>query len=264
MIAQPRKRHWRHIALAVFAAATLLFILAPLAIVVLTSFSSQSYIVFPPEGYSLRWYARLVLWFRLLWQISRLNPHLTAAHPDRAGGIGFLGATSYAFGPILFAQGALLSGLVATKVLFEGQNLLTFEMQAFSLIGVMVLSLLDPPVMFSPMMDRAQRRGFGGYSRLANQYVFAFEKRWIHSGNPDLGELLGTGDIHSLADQGNSFSVTREMKIVPFGPLDILRLAGATAAPLIPLTLTIFSLEEVLTRLSISCFKAEASCLEYC
>jgi len=38
-----------------------------------------------------RWYMRLVLWFRLLWQISRLNLHLTAAHPDREGGIGFLG-----------------------------------------------------------------------------------------------------------------------------------------------------------------------------
>ena len=60
-MAQPLKRyHWRHIALAAFAGATLLFILAPLAIVVLTSFSSQSYIVFPPEGYSLRWYVRLM------------------------------------------------------------------------------------------------------------------------------------------------------------------------------------------------------------
>lgn len=52
--------HWRHAALGAFAIAALLFILAPLAIVVVTSFSSQSYTVFPPEGYSLRWYARLM------------------------------------------------------------------------------------------------------------------------------------------------------------------------------------------------------------
>lgn len=197
----------------------------------------------------MRWYARLVLWFVLLWRISRLNLHLTAAHPDRAGGIGFLGATSYAFGPVLFAQGALLSGLVATKVLFEGQNLLAFKMQAAGLIGVMVLSVLGPLVMFSPMMDRAQRKGAAEYGLLANQYVFEFERKWIRGGNPDLGELLGTGDIQSLADLGNSYSVTREMRVVPFGLADILRLAGATAAPLLPLTLTIFSLEEVLSRL---------------
>jgi hypothetical protein len=39
------------------------------------------------------------------------------------------------------------------------------------------------------------------------------------------------------------------MRIVPFGLDDITRLAAATAAPLLPLTLMIFSLEEVLTRL---------------
>ena len=33
-----------------------------------------------------RWTLRLGLWFRLLWQISKLNLHLTGAHPDRSGG----------------------------------------------------------------------------------------------------------------------------------------------------------------------------------
>ena len=47
----------------------------------------------------LRWYMRLGIWFRLLWQISRLNLHLSAAHPDRAGGIGFLGKVPTPSGP---------------------------------------------------------------------------------------------------------------------------------------------------------------------
>ncbi|MFI5012323.1 MAG: ABC transporter permease [Hyphomicrobiales bacterium] len=51
--------HWRHLALSAFAVAALIFILAPLAIVVLTSFSSRAYTVFPPEEYSLRWYENL-------------------------------------------------------------------------------------------------------------------------------------------------------------------------------------------------------------
>jgi hypothetical protein len=62
-------------------------------------------------------------------------------------------------------------------------------------------------------------------------------------------EFLGSGDIQSLADLGNSYAVIGEMRVVPFGLRDIMRLAGATAAPLVPLTLTIFSLEEVITRL---------------
>ncbi|CDP52047.1 ABC transporter permease [Paradevosia shaoguanensis] len=51
--------HIRHIALALFCAAGAIYIVAPLAIVVLNSFSSTAYNVFPPEGYSLRWYENL-------------------------------------------------------------------------------------------------------------------------------------------------------------------------------------------------------------
>jgi hypothetical protein len=197
----------------------------------------------------LRWYMRLVLWFRLLWQISRLNLRLTAAHPDRAGGIGFLGKSSYAFGPILFAQGALLAGLIASRVLYEGRSLLSFKMEAAGLVGFFVLFILGPLLMFTPKMARAKRKGSAEYGLLANQYVFGFEEKWIRGGAPDMGELLGTGDIQSLADLGNSYSVVGDMRLVPFGLDDVTRLAAATALPLLPLTLMIFSLEEVVTRL---------------
>jgi len=39
------------------------------------------------------------------------------------------------------------------------------------------------------------------------------------------------------------------MNVVPFGLQDITRLALATAVPLLPLMLTVFSLEELLMRL---------------
>ena len=79
--------------------------------------------------------------------------------------------------------------------------------------------------------------------------MFGFEERWVRAGAAKASELLGSPDIQSLADLGNSYSVVSEMRIVPFGIKDITRLAVVTAAPLLPLTLTIFSLEEVLGRL---------------
>jgi hypothetical protein len=39
------------------------------------------------------------------------------------------------------------------------------------------------------------------------------------------------------------------MRLVPFGLKDVTRLAAGAAVPLLPLTLTIFSLEELVTRL---------------
>ena len=203
----------------------------------------------------LRWYMRLVIWFRLLWQISRLNLHLTAAHPDGAGGIGFLGKSSYAFGPILFAEGTLLSGLIASRVLHEGQSLMSFKMEAAGLVIFFVLFIFGPLLMFTPMLERAQRRGSAQYGLLANRYIFGFEEKWIRGGVPEASELLGTGDIRSLADLGHSFEMVHAMRIVPFSVHDLTRLAVVTAAPLLPLMLTMFSPQQLLSALLKIVFK---------
>jgi hypothetical protein len=197
----------------------------------------------------LRWYLRLLIWFRFLWQVSRLNLRLTSTHPDRAGGLAFLGKSAYVFAPILFAQGALLAGLIANRILYEGETLLSFKMEAASLVGFFVLFILGPLVMFTPHLSRAKRRGLGEYGLLASRYVQRFEEKWVHGEAAEGDELLGSGDIQSLADLGNSYSAVREMRVVPFGLEDIARLAAATAAPLLPLGLTIFSLEELIVRL---------------
>jgi hypothetical protein len=193
----------------------------------------------------LRWYLRLFIWFRFLWQVSRLNLHLLSTHPDRAAGLAFLGKSAYAFGPILFAQGAMLAGLVASRVLYNGESLLSFKLQIGGFIVFFVLAILGPLLMFTPGMARARRKGLADYGLLAQRYVDGFEQRWILGNSAPPEELLGAADIQSLADLGNSYAMVREMRAVPFGLEDISRLAAATAAPLAPLLLTIFSPEEL-------------------
>jgi len=48
----------RHPALVAFGLATLVFLAAPLAVVVPISFSAAKYLTFPPPGWSLQWYER--------------------------------------------------------------------------------------------------------------------------------------------------------------------------------------------------------------
>ena len=59
---------------------------------------------------------------------------------------------------------------------------------------------------------------------------------------------MGSGDIQSLADLGNSIAVIREMRPIPVGMNAVIILVAATVAPLLPLTLTVFSAEEVLLK----------------
>jgi hypothetical protein len=197
----------------------------------------------------LRWYFRLFVWFRFLWQVSRLNLHIIPTHPDRTGGLAFLGKSAFAFGPFLFAQGVVLAGLIASRVLYGGGSLLSFKMEAAGLIGFFVLFLLGPLSMFTPQLSRAKRQGLGDYGLLANRYVEEFERKWVKGEGAGADEFLGSADIQSLADLGNSYAVVKEMGVIPFGVRDITRLVAATAIPLLPLGLTVFSLEELVVRL---------------
>jgi hypothetical protein len=68
-------------------------------------------------------------------------------------------------------------------------------------------------------------------------------------GAPADESLVGSGDIQSLADLSNSFEVVRTMRIAPVTMEALLRLVAATLMPLVPLALTMMSLEELLKRL---------------
>jgi len=196
----------------------------------------------------LRWYFRFFIWYRFLWHVSRMNLHLVPTHPDRCAGLAFLGKSVYAFGPILFAQGVMLAGLVASRVLYHGESLLSFKLQGGGFVAFFILAILSPLLVFTPQMAGAKRKGLADYGLLAQRYVDSFERKWVIDDPAPSEELLGAADIQSLADLGNSYAIVREMRSIPFGLEDLARLAAATAAPLLPLALTVLSPEELIIR----------------
>lgn len=195
----------------------------------------------------LRWYIRLFIWFRFLWHVNRIELDLVPTHPDRCGGLSFLGKGSYAFSPILVAQGAILAGVIANRVLYHGEKLTSFKLQILGLIGFFVIAVLGPLLMFTPRMARTRRKGLADYGLFAQRYVESFDRKWVQQTSPS-DEVLGAADIQSLADLGNSYQVVREMRVVPFTLHDVSRLAIVTVIPLAPLLLTVFSFEELITR----------------
>jgi len=196
----------------------------------------------------IRWYLRFAIWFQFLWRVSRLNLRLLPAHPDRAGGIGFLGGSSYAFAPVLFAQGTLLAGLIASRIFFGGQSLMSFKVSIFGLVGFLVLVILGPLMVFAPNLSNCKRRGLSEYGLLASVYVADFDEKWIR-GDVKREEILGTADVQALADLGTCYSIVRDMRPVPFTVNDVIQLAVTTILPVLPLLLTIMPLEALVDRL---------------
>ena len=197
----------------------------------------------------LRWYFRLFIWARLLWQVSRLELSLVPTHPDGAGGLGFLSNIVYAFTPLLLAQGTLYAGMIANRIFLLGAKLPEFKSDFALLVAVLLLTVLGPLLVFIPQLARAKRTGLREYGVLAQRYVREFDHKWLRGGAVADEPLVGSGDIQSLADLANSFGVIRTMRVVPFTKESLLLLLVTLLAPVLPLTLTMVPLEELLRRL---------------
>ena len=197
----------------------------------------------------LRWYFRLFIWIRFLWQVSRIELSLVPTHPDRAGGLGFLANTVYAFTLLAVAHGALLAGLIANRIFYVGAALPEFKVEIAVIVIFLLCVVLGPLLVFAPQLAQAKRIGLREYGTLAERYVREFDAKWLRGGAPADEPLVGSADIQSLADLGNSFAVVRTMQIAPITRDALLRLVAATLAPVVPLALTMMPLEELLKTL---------------
>jgi hypothetical protein len=196
----------------------------------------------------LRWYFRFVVWARFLWKVSRLPLAYAPMHPDRMGGIGFLSRVSHAFAPVLFAQGAILAGTLANRIFYEGAKLTAFSVEIAAFVAVAVFIVVGPLLVFVRPLADAKREALRDYGHLARRYVDTFEDKWLRGAAPPGEPLVGSADIQSLADLGNSFEIVKGMRMVPITRDTVVQLAVVTLLPIAPLLLTMVSMEQILER----------------
>jgi hypothetical protein len=196
-----------------------------------------------------RWYYRIALWIRFLWQVSGCRLRLVPTHPDRLGGLGFLPDTVAAYAPLLAAHGALLAGVMAGRIFFQGAALPEFKVEVAVILGFLLLVVLGPLLFFTSHLAAARRVGLREYGALAQRYVREFDDKWLRGGAPPGEALVGSADVQSLADLGNACEIVRGMRTVPITRDAVLQLAVVALLPIAPLLLTMMPLEELLKRL---------------
>jgi hypothetical protein len=180
--------------------------------------------------------------------VSRIELCLVPTHPDRVGGLGFLSGTAYAFGLLAVAHGALLAGQLANRIFFLGATLPEYKLQIAVMALVPLVMVLSPLLVFAPQLARAKHSGLREYGTLAERYVREFDAKWMRGRAVD-EPLVGSADIQSLADLGNSFEVVRTMRLAPVTKEMVFQLVVFTLAPIVPLGLTMMPLDQLLKTL---------------
>jgi hypothetical protein len=196
-----------------------------------------------------RWVYRMLVWSRFLWKVSKLDLLLTPTHPDTAGGLAFVGKGLIPFGVILFALSAVVSSAIASRVLFSGGRLEDYQWSYVALFVVFLVIFAGPILIFVPKLVALKQRGLMEYGTLGSHYTQAFHRKWIEETEPSKEPMLGTGDIQSLADLGNSFEVIRKMRIVPVELSDFIAMVLPGLIPAPPLAATVMPLGDIIKGL---------------
>jgi hypothetical protein len=196
----------------------------------------------------LRWYFRLIVWYVFMWRVSRLPLRLNPLHPDRAGGLGFLGNSVRALQPVLGAHTVVLAGLIGNRIWYEGMKLPAFQIEILGAVALLMAIALAPLTFFGLKVVGAKREGAREYGLLAMRYVDEFREKWMRDRRPDGELLVGSADIQSLADLANAHDVVREMGVLPFDRRTVVTLAIVVALPYLPLTLTMIPFEALVSQ----------------
>jgi hypothetical protein len=130
---------------------------------------------------------------------------------------------------LVFAICAVASSAIATRVLFGVATLATFQV-TYGALFLVALAIF-------------------GRCRLVSRYTQLFDRKWVKGVDASEEPLLGTGDIQSLADLGNSDERIDKMRVVPIELRGLAAMVVPGAIPAIPLAASVMPGSEIVKRL---------------
>ncbi len=198
----------------------------------------------------LRWVWVFVVWSWFLFKVSRLDLELTATHPDRAGGLGFIAWGLASFSTILMAFAAVVSAAFADEILHKGESLNSLKYHAIVFLVTALVVLHAPLLAFSGKLTRCRFAGLLEFGALVWRHDQAFDEKWIKS-RPGANQesLLGSQDVQSLADIATCYEHVDRMWPLPFDTKAFAVLVLAALLPMVPLLGTAIPLHEIFMKL---------------
>jgi len=126
----------------------------------------------------LRWFWKVIVWYTVLWKLSRMRLHLHATHPDQFGGLGFLANIQSRFSLLILAVGLDIAITDSYKIFIESKSgaVMTLTFTSISGIGAIAYVVFAPLLFLIPLLffwgslSETKRQSILRYSSLAMKY----------------------------------------------------------------------------------------------
>lgn len=195
------------------------------------------------------WAWRLILVTVWMHRVGRLPLAFVATHPDRAGGIAFVGILPWAFALLTFATAAMLVSRWAHEVVHHGVLLAVFQPAAIAYAVLGSLALLLPLGALYPALWSTRKNALPAYSALVGEHGRLVHRRWIERLPVHDATLLEAQGIGPVADAAALYDAVRDMRALPVGKRTLLAILVPMAIPFLLLALLRFPLKSILLTL---------------
>lgn len=199
---------------------------------------------------NLVWLWRTLVIVRLFRRLAKLDLRLIPAHPDRAGGLGFVEQAIPAFSLVVLAISAGISGYYAHLVLQHGLDVASLKMQAIALLLLLLVLFLSPLFMFGRVLLLYRRRAYLDYSAFIGRVDAEFDRHWVRDPKASIADALDVSHWGSLADASTVFATASRIRGMPISKSSVLAILIPALVPMVIVALIQIPLKEILTRIA--------------
>jgi hypothetical protein len=193
------------------------------------------------------WLWRLVLWTRFLVLVARLDLAIVPEHPDRAGGMGFVGYSVRGFATVAAAFGAIVAGAVGNQVLHNGVQLPAMRYVIAGTAAACVVLFCAPLCVFAGRLAAERRRGLRHFGELATSFGLQFGREWFTGDSRVERATLERGDFSAATDLYQVVDRVQAMRFVPLDRVNVTMVAVASLVPFAPVALMAVPFDTLLT-----------------
>ena len=197
----------------------------------------------------LSWLWRVVLLILLFRRIAKLNLSIVPTHPDRAGGLGFLGRFPKAFLLVALAVSAVLASRWAHDVVYHGVTVQSLRMPMIALVILLVVLFTSPAFMFIGPLIRAKKQALLDYGALIGGHGRLVHRRWIEEREVKDDGILSAPELGPVADTISLYEAVKRMRMVPVDKSSLIPLVFAAGLPMIVVMAIQFPVGQILRML---------------
>jgi hypothetical protein len=197
----------------------------------------------------VRWVWRFVVWGLFLADLAKLDLQLAVMHPDRTGGLAFIGEYPPAFTAFVFALSSVFAAAAAKAILHAGADFHIFLYLMAAWLVLIILLFAWPLAAFVRPLGAFKKRMLLESSALAERANRAIEQRWLGHVH-DQKDAPAAAGTPSRSDLAAVYDAARKMKSFPLSKASVLPLAIAVLVPMVAVGATQLPIKELLKSAS--------------